>query len=137
MERIVLDTNCLIQIISSKSEFHSVWTKLLSGEIALCVTTDILLEYEEILTQKINARFADIVLSTIVQLVNTHFVINGHRWNYIVSDYDDNKFVDCAINSNAKCIVSDDRHFSILKEIQPPPVDVLRLKEYYIHLQTK
>ena len=44
--------------------------------------------------------------------------------NLIQSDSDDNKFVDCCITANAQYIVSNDRHFDILKHIEFPHVNV-------------
>ena len=51
MERVVLDTNIMLQIIPSKSDYHYIWEKILGGEIVVCVSTEILYEYEEILSQ--------------------------------------------------------------------------------------
>ena len=44
--------------------------------------------------------------------------------NLIQSDSDDYKFVDCCITANAQYIVSNDRHFDILKHIEFPHVNV-------------
>ena len=44
--------------------------------------------------------------------------------NLIQLDSDDNKFVDCCITANAQYIVSNDRHFDILKHIEFPHVNV-------------
>jgi predicted nucleic acid-binding protein len=52
------------------------------------------------------------------------------RWNLISVDYDDNKFVDCAISAGAKCIVSNDKHFKILKEIDFPKLEVITDDEF-------
>lgn len=42
----------------------------------------------------------------------------------------DNKFVDCAITAGATYIVSNDKHFDILKQIPFPKVDVKTLREF-------
>ena len=47
----------------------------------------------------------------------------------IKEDPDDNKFVDCAVSGSARYIVSEDHHFSGLKKIDFPRVDVLTLEE--------
>lgn len=47
---------------------------------------------------------------------------------------DDNKFVDCAIVSNAEYIVTEDNHFNILKTTPFPPVEIKRLHEFYEEL---
>ena len=48
----------------------------------------------------------------------------------LISDRDDNKFVDCAIKANAKYIVSEDHHFNELKSIPFPHVEVIGLKQF-------
>ena len=62
-EAIVLDTNCLIQILPEKSRYHRVWTNFLAGKYWLCVTNEIIEEYEEILcrftTQKVAENVVD------------------------------------------------------------------------------
>lgn len=50
----------------------------------------------------------------------------------IESDHDDDKFVDCAFAANATYIVSDDKHFDVLKEISFTRLLVLKLKRYII-----
>ena len=47
------------------------------------------------------------------------------RKGLIKEDEDDNKFVDYAIAANAKYIVSNDRHFRMLKDVEFPKVDVI------------
>ena len=49
--RIVLDTNCLLQAISRRSRFYPIWRDFIQGQYELCVTTEILDEYEEILSR--------------------------------------------------------------------------------------
>lgn len=49
---IVLDTNCLLQIIARKSKNYFLWERFLNGDYCLCFTTEILEEYEEILCLK-------------------------------------------------------------------------------------
>lgn len=53
----------------------------------------------------------------------------SYRWNLITRDPDDNKFVDCAIAGNVRFVVSNDRHFDELKEIDFPKVDILSADE--------
>ena len=51
--RVVLDTNCLLQSISRKGRYYRVWRAFLDGEYDLCITTDILEEYEEKNTRRL------------------------------------------------------------------------------------
>jgi len=52
MRDIVLDTNCLLACIANSSKFHSVWTCFLNEEFRLCVSNEIMTEYEEIIARK-------------------------------------------------------------------------------------
>ncbi len=49
MASLVLDTNSLIQCIAHRSRYHAIWLSLRNGHNRLCVSNEILEEYEEIL----------------------------------------------------------------------------------------
>ena len=102
MAKLVLDTNSLIQCISSRSRYHELWLSFLDGRNQLCVTNEILEEYEEILERKASHDFAILAINIILNNPNTFFVIPYYHFNLIESDPDDNKFVDCAVAANAK-----------------------------------
>lgn len=46
---VVLDTNCLVQSLPAKSPYHKIWEDFLQGKFMLCVSNEILNEYEEII----------------------------------------------------------------------------------------
>ncbi len=48
----------------------------------------------------------------------------------IQTDPDDNKFVDCAIASQADYIVTNDKHFDILAQITFPKVEVITIQQF-------
>ncbi len=130
INRIVLDTNCLIAILSRKGNYFPVWQGLHQGKYILCVSNDILKEYEEILSLKTNSIIASNVIQTLINSPFVEFVEAYYHFHLISQDEDDNKFVDCAIAANAKYIVSEDAHFNILKEIPFPSVEVMRLRSF-------
>ena len=47
--KIVLDTNCLIPILVPGSFGHDIWQAFRNGRYTLCVSSEILFEYEELL----------------------------------------------------------------------------------------
>jgi len=100
----------------------------------LCVSNEIINEYEEILARKISPNFAEMVVQLILNSDNTIFVNPYFHFGLITTDPDDNKFVDCAIVSNADYIVSQDAHFSVLKKINFPKVNVIRIEEFVKYL---
>ena len=130
INRIVLDTNCLIAILSRKGNYFPVWQGLHQGKCTLCVSNDILEEYEEILSQKTNATIASNVIQAIINSPFVEFIDTYFHFHLIEQDKDDNKFVDCAIAANAQYIVSEDAHFKHLKNIPFPIVNVIRLVEF-------
>ena len=134
MRRIVLDTNCLLQALPTRSPYHKIWTGVLCGDISLCVNTEILIEYEEILAQKTTKEIAHNVVEAIARLHTTHFQETYIHFGLIEQDVDDNKFVDCAVAADAEYIVTNDSHFSILKEIDWPKVAILTIKEFALQI---
>ena len=130
MRRIVLDTNCLLQSLPSKSPYHKIWTDILGGRISLCVNTEILDEYEEILSQKINSEVATNVVEAIARLHTTTYQEIYVHFGLIHDDEDDNKFADCAVASGAEFIVTNDKHYNILTKIPWPNIKVINIREF-------
>ena len=129
-KRIVLDTNCLLASISSKSENFRLWKGFQSGKFILCVSNEILEEYQEIISRKASPVVAENVINAIVESVFVEFIDPQFHLGLISADHDDDKFVDCAFAANAMFIVSDDSHFDVLKGIAFPQLLVLKLKEF-------
>ena len=130
MKRVVLDTNCLLASISSRSEFFVVWRGLHEGKYILCVSNDILEEYEEVIASKANAVVAKHVVDALVESDYVEFFDPQFKLGLITQDPDDNKFVDCAFAANATFIVSQDHHFDILRTIDFPKIVVMKLQEF-------
>jgi putative PIN family toxin of toxin-antitoxin system len=133
--KIVLDTNCLLACISSKSENFRVWKDFQAGRFTLCVSNEILEEYQEIIARKANPAVAENVINAIAESEFVEFIDPQFHLGLIVADHDDDKFVDCAFAANAAYIVSDDSHFDVLKEIPFPQLLVLKLKDFLKRLQ--
>lgn len=130
MKRVVLDTNCLLASLSSRSENFRVWRALHEGAYTLCVSNEILAEYEEIIAQKTNKIVAENVINALVDSDYVEFVDPKFHLELITADPDDNKFVDCAFAANATFIVSNDKHFDVLKDITFPKISVLKLQKF-------
>lgn len=128
--RIVLDTNCLLASISSKSDNFRVWQDFQAGRFVLCVSNEILEEYQEIISRKASPVVAENVVNAIVESEFVEFIDPQFHLGLIEADHDDDKFVDCAFAANATYIVSDDSHFDVLKTIDFPQLLVLKLKEF-------
>ena len=136
-DRIVLDTNSLLVSISRRGSAYPVWRGFQNGEYTLCVTNEILAEYEEVIARNTNIQVARNVVDYIVQSKNVEFIDPFFKLHLITADPDDNKFVDCAFAAGATFIVSDDTHYDVLKEIPFPQILVLRLKAFVERLSGK
>jgi putative PIN family toxin of toxin-antitoxin system len=91
----------------------------------MAVSTAILEEYMEIISAKTNSIIAHNIGELLMLLGNVEKTEVYFRWNLITSDPHDNKFVDCAVSARVEAIVTNDKHFNILKSIDFPPVEVI------------
>jgi len=130
MNPVVIDTNCLLQIIARKSPYRPIWDAFLSGRYELCVSNEILDEYQEILGRQITPTIAENVVLLILNQENVQFVNPHFRLNLITADPDDNKFVDCAFAASADFLVSEDNHFNVLRKMAFPKLNLVTLDEF-------
>ncbi|GAB4243177.1 MAG: hypothetical protein Kow0027_02080 [Saprospiraceae bacterium] len=136
MEKVVIDTNVLLVSISDRSRLHWIFANLLAGNFTLCVTTEILAEYAEIIERHMGSEVSENTLAAITYLPNVEFVNTYYRFK-LLKDDDDNKFVDCAIAARASYIVTHDKDFKILAEIDFPKVRVIDTEEFEMILTKK
>jgi len=128
--RIVLDTNVLLVSISSKSEMHWIFQKLLQEEFELIISNEILLEYEEVISRKYSVEVATAVIRTLLLLPNVIKSEIYFKWALLLSDVDDNKFVDCAVAANADYIVTHDKDFKPLEKVDFPSIEVVDISGF-------
>lgn len=113
--KIVLDTNCLIQSIPRQSRYRAVWDALVRGEHVLCVSTEILEEYVEILQRLTDYEMAELIVKSIVNSPFVELITPYYHFEMIKADPEDNKFVDCAIAAGARFVVTNDHHYDVLR----------------------
>ena len=130
MNPVVIDTNCLLQIISKKSPYRPIWDAFLTGRYDLCVSNEILDEYQEILGQQITPTIAENLVLLILNKSNVRLIEPHFRMELIKADPDDNKFVDCAFAAGADYLVTEDNHFNILKKTAFPKLNLVTLDEF-------
>ena len=127
----------MLASLSSKSENFRVWKDFQTGKFTLCVSNEILEEYQEIIAQKTTPSIAQNVVRAIVESENVEFIDPHFHVYAIFADPDDNKFVDCAFAANAAFIVSEDSHFEALKTLAFPKIMVLKLKAFLKFLENR
>ncbi len=129
--KIVLDTNVLINSFLRKSKNYWIWKALEAEQLTLCVTTDILLEYEEIIGRYYeDAQLASYVLDALQLMPNLIYVRKDIFFRLIPQDEDDEKFADCAIIVSADYLVTNDHHYNPLKKLPFPIIKIVNEDEF-------
>jgi putative PIN family toxin of toxin-antitoxin system len=130
MTKIVIDTNVLLSILPKASSSRIILEKIIEQEVEVYVSTSILLEYKEIISSKTNINVANNFLEFFLKLPNVVQLEPSYIWQLIENDPDDNKFVDLALMAGCDFIITNDRHFEILKQIPFQKVNILTHNEF-------
>ena len=124
--KVVIDTNVLVSALSRKSQYYWLIQQILDEKFIVHITDEILLEYEEVLTQKYSYTVANNFILALKELPNVHFTQIYFRWR-LLRDEDDDKFVDCSLASNADYLITHDKGFNFLKQIDFPKINIVTL----------
>jgi len=130
MLKVVLDTNILLSSISRKSPYSYVLTALFEDRYELYVSTEILLEYEEKINTIFDSQVTETLISALLMRTNVKKIEPYFDLHLIKNDIDDNKFVNCAFAGNVHFLVSNDKHFNILKTTPFPKIPLLSMIEF-------
>lgn len=130
MLKVVIDTNCLRASIPPKSPFYQLYLDFKNQKYKWFVSTEILLEYEEIIASTYSEKTAKIILHQLVIAPNVEFSEPAFKWGLIENDQDDNKFADLAISVGADYLVTNDSDFNIFQSIDFPKLNVISLEKF-------
>src|ERR1700740_1679621 len=128
--RVVIDTNVLINCIGERTKHNLIWQSFLFGDITICVSVDILFEYEELVMLKYPSKISLKIMDVLADPEYVTRQIIYYYWNVIKKDPDDNKFFDAAVASNADYLVTNDAHFNEAKRIRFPKVNIISADEF-------
>ncbi len=84
--KVVIDTNVLLVSISNRSPWHPIFLALLQGNFSICVTTDILNEYAEIIEEQMGAVASKQTMEIIESLPNLDEIKKYYFWRLIKKD---------------------------------------------------
>ena len=125
---VVIDTNVVSVMFRASHACRPILDAWTSGRFAWAITTEILLEYEEVLSRLGQPGRARSLLDAVDQVAeargNLLRISPSFRFQLIADDADDDKFADCAIAAGADYIITNDRHFDALKTAgyKPQPI---------------
>jgi uncharacterized protein len=129
----VIDTNVPIKTVKRSNPEFAIYEAFIAEQFDWVVSTGILNEYEEKLTEFYSEKTAQLIVEVLCTAPNVIFAEPHYQWNIITEDPDDNKFSDLGISVNAGCLVTFDRHFNVFKDLDFPilliiqPQDFIRL----------
>jgi uncharacterized protein len=130
MRRAVVDTHCLLASLNPNSPYHRLYKLFAAEAFEWVLSNEIMTEYEEVLTRHYAASTANRVLEILLTAPNTVQQEAYYKWQLVEADSDDNKFADVAIAAGADFLVTNDRHFQPLLQLEFPRVPVVTLQEF-------
>ena len=115
---VVLDTNVVLQGLAAGHPFEPILDAAMAGAFVWAISTDVLMEYEEVLT-RVCGRVRWAKLALVMDLTDADCgtllrVTPYFHFRAVPADRDDDKFADCAIAADGNWIVTEDRHFNAL-----------------------
>ena len=113
--RVVLDTNVVFEGLTKQTGVCGLiidaWR---AGLITVCVSTSLMLEYEDVLSRKLNEQRWHMIRRILKRLFaqHTRFVDIAFSWRPMSPDPGDDHVIDCAWNGSALLITSNVRDFT-------------------------
>ena len=82
-QKVVIDTNVFLTILSKAGKNRWIFDKIITGELILCISNDILMEYWEVISNKTSPDLALNVTNFLlihphVRLINVYI-----KWNLV------------------------------------------------------
>src|SRR5580692_2154414 len=116
---VCLDTNTVVQALAEGHVYHPILDAWVAGKVTWAVSTEVLLEYEEVLTRLSGAsRWRKLArLMDLAELTSSNLlrVTPAFRFHIVTVDPDDNIFTDCAVTAGANYLITEDQHFAALR----------------------
>jgi len=117
--KIVVDTNFLVSATQwDYSVSHKLLQKLIINNVEIFTTKEILDEFTEVLKRDFLYKEEEVksILEKVIQFLN--LVTPSIKVNIIKEDSEDNKIIECALESKAEYIISYDKHLLNIREYQ-------------------
>lgn len=128
--KLVIDTNVLITTINRRNPEFIIYEAFEKKAFEWIVSTEILTEYAEQLTNFYSEATANFVLDILCTATNVIFTEAYYRWEIIKKDPDDNKFADLALSASADALLTFDKHFNVFNDLSFPVLNILHPKEF-------
>ncbi len=113
--RVVLDTNVVFEGLTKQTGVCGLivdaWR---AGLLTVCVSTSLMLEYEDVLSRKLNEQRWSMTRRILQRLFAQHtkFIHIAFSWRPMSPDPGDDHIINCALNASAPLITSNVRDFA-------------------------
>ncbi len=110
MQKVIIDTNVLVSALLQRSyPYHIINALFFERKITACISVEVFDEYYEVLSRKKFAKYPDFISNAQAILVDIEKRATKFRPKSkinIISDQDDNKFLELAEESNADFLIT-------------------------------
>lgn len=108
--KIVLDTNVLVAGYFYHGPPNTIFKRWLSGDFQVCVSAEILTEYDRVM-KELAVKFKNVETDEILGLIRSQVIVGQDTKlpEQVCTDPDDDKFLACAVESQALLIVTGDK----------------------------
>ena len=116
---VVLDTNVLISsTLWNDSVSQKLLFKLIHQDILICSSVEILKEYQNVLNRDFGYSNEEIMNIINRMILFIRIVTPKERIQLVKDDAEDNKIIECAIESSSSYIITYDKHLLNIKEYE-------------------
>lgn len=114
--KIVIDTNVVISGVFFGGKPRMILEAVADGKIFACASTEILTEYYEVIDEMIDRGQGHFNRNVLDPMISEMEIIIPVSHIDVSRDPDDNKFIECAVDSGALYIVSGDKDLLDIEE---------------------
>ena len=126
---VTVDTNFLISSsMWDNSVAHRLLLKLIENNAKIYTTKEILEEFSKVLRRDFKYNDEEVIEMVNIVLSFISLVVIKNKINAVKEDPDDDKIIECAIESNSEYILTYDNHLLQIKEYKG--VKILRPEEF-------
>ncbi len=129
--KIVIDTNIVISGLFFGGYPRKVVESVVNNEFSAYASKPIIDEYLEIVDEMINNKGGGLNKNILMPFINKLNIINPTTTIRTCRDKDDNKFIECALDSKSQYIISGDRDLLDLKTFKH--ISIITAHEFYNH----
>ena len=114
--KIVIDTNVVISGVFFGGKSRMILEAASEGKLCACASAEIICEYYEIIDEMISRGQGHFNRNVLLPLISSMEIVIPVSTVNLSRDPDDNKFIECALDSGALYIVSGDKDLLDIQE---------------------